>query len=951
MQSDCKTQIIDYDGNIIEDLKEWMIRNNLSNLGFNYNVIAILGSQSSGKSTLLNNLFKTSFDVMNTKLGHSQTTQGLWLSYDTFEDNLNGPNGKVENENNQNVTISNGVKIKGKGNSISPTLILDVEGNDSKERGDNRLTFEHRSALFSLALADCVIVNLWYHSLGNFTASNYGLLKTVMEVNLELFQQDKNSPKTILLFTVRDWFEEFASIDIVKNKIVEEYLNKIWNEMKKPPDSEHININNYFIIEVVGLSHGIIKKEEFLKDVQNLRLKWMYELRPPQYSRNIPSDGFAQYCNNIWNTIVKQSQLDIPSQKEMLATFRCQEIKNNVINNINKTLKQKLETSHNMPIDNFKQWAEKDIIQKSLSEYLTEASRYKESICIKTSKELLDYLFIQLQKIVDNNLNFTQRELSTKFSNDLNHLYNACSVDKAIFSLSKESNLNIGKDKIHNLQTMEGGEKGSQDKCIILWSNFLHNADKMEYNILCQFFEEYEKCNIEVDGGTSGGDNTIDNVNINISSNYGDNNSNNDSSNNIRSGSSKVYEFNYKPSLSILSTAICKDVHRIRNVQCSVLLDRTRATIKGRLKNMDTLLQTTKNAEDYWEHTLKTVKNLQESINTNLTKCFINLRVSNNNALLKSYFYQGDMDDEGIGVVYGEVDEGDKFNYAQNKQKKNYTDDSNSNRSNNNHNNSNRSNACYGDKNQFNAKKIGIIKNKEKYISSINDEINKQMENKNFVSELNKYYLDEIMDILKSKLEEISENLSTIIIQRFESVFNYDDAEQPRQWRDISAAELKKIFRESKNFAFLIIDILQKNTKVELIDDYLPNNFIKDEIIQKGENKAKRKIQEICRDAQYIQETGAKMSLKNVPLLFWAILLVLGWNELLLFIRVFFKLNIILPFLLTFIVVFCSLVYNGNVSALSTVNKVFFYFAKNSYNFYKHIQTIGDKATKADMSD
>ncbi|KOB89745.1 hypothetical protein PFDG_05298, partial [Plasmodium falciparum Dd2] len=39
-------------------------------------------------------------------------------------------------------------------------------------------------------------------------ASNYGLLKTVMEVNLALFQQDKNSPKTILLFTVRECFEE-----------------------------------------------------------------------------------------------------------------------------------------------------------------------------------------------------------------------------------------------------------------------------------------------------------------------------------------------------------------------------------------------------------------------------------------------------------------------------------------------------------------------------------------------------------------------------------------------------------------------------------------------------------------------------------------------------------------------------------------------------------------------
>jgi septin family protein len=37
----------------------------LRNQGFNYHVVAVFGSQSTGKSTLLNRLFNTSFDVMN----------------------------------------------------------------------------------------------------------------------------------------------------------------------------------------------------------------------------------------------------------------------------------------------------------------------------------------------------------------------------------------------------------------------------------------------------------------------------------------------------------------------------------------------------------------------------------------------------------------------------------------------------------------------------------------------------------------------------------------------------------------------------------------------------------------------------------------------------------------------------------------------------------------------
>ncbi|ANQ10574.1 Protein SEY1-like protein [Plasmodium coatneyi] len=885
MQTDRKTQIIDYDGNMIEDLKEWMIRNKLANLGFNYNVVAILGSQSSGKSTLLNNLFKTSFDVMNTKLGHSQTTQGLWLSFDTFEDSSLSP-------------LEKGSKTP----PVNPTLILDVEGNDSKERGDNRLTFEHRSALFSLALADCLIVNLWYHSLGNFTASNYGLLKTVMEVNLELFQQDKNCPKTILLFTVRDWFEEFASIDIVKNKIVEEYLNKIWSEMKKPPGAKKAKIDNYFIVEVVGLSHAIIKKAEFLNDVENLRKKWINQLRPLQYSRNIPSDGFAHYCNNIWNTIVKQSQLDIPSQKEMLATFRCQEIKNNVISNTSKMIKEKLAASSSgqhssASIDEFKSWAEKDIVEKSLDEYFVDASRYTESICLKTSEELLDSLFIQLQTIVDNNLNFTQRVLSAKFANELNTMYSLCTSDKNVFLFSKESNLQIHKDgKGSNSPKGDNKDKNnSQDKCIRLWSSFLSNADTLEYNTLCNFFEDYEKCNIEI------------------------------------RKKNKIHEFNYKPSLSILSTSICKDMNRIRNTQFTVLMDRTRATIKSRFKNMDNLLITTKNPEEYWNHTLKIVKALQESINDNLTKCFINLKGGGLGSSTCGIFANGVLDHE----------EDNTFHMNNPTEAHKSKNDNHANHKNNN----------FVEENLLNYKKIDIIKKKGKYVSTIMEEIDKQIKNKKAIAELNSYYLDEIMEVLKSKLDEISDNLASIIIQRFESVFSYDDAEQPRHWREISMAELKKIFRESKNYAFLIIDILQKHIKVELIDDYLPNNFIKEEIIEKGKNKAKRKIQEICRDAQYIQETGGKMSLKNVPLFFWVILLILGWNELLFFIRFFFRLNVILPLFFAVALILSTLFFNGNMEVLSTINKVVFFLAKSSFGFYRQLQAMGEKAAQGPAAD
>jgi hypothetical protein len=67
------------------------------------------------------------------------------------------------------------------------TLILDIEGTDSKERGEARLNFEQTTSLFALAMSDILLINMWYTDIGRYTGSNYGLLKVIFECNLKLF--------------------------------------------------------------------------------------------------------------------------------------------------------------------------------------------------------------------------------------------------------------------------------------------------------------------------------------------------------------------------------------------------------------------------------------------------------------------------------------------------------------------------------------------------------------------------------------------------------------------------------------------------------------------------------------------------------------------------------------------------------------------------------------------
>ena len=149
--------VILYDLTFNDKLKTFFTENNFSpESGKVYQTIGIIGCQSSGKSTLLNHVFNTNFEIMSDEIGRAQTTKGIWIA--------------VNKEFN--------------------TIIFDVEGTDSKERGDDRLKFEQCSSLFTLAMSDVLMINMWTNDIGRYTASNYGILKVVFEQNLKLFQQE-----------------------------------------------------------------------------------------------------------------------------------------------------------------------------------------------------------------------------------------------------------------------------------------------------------------------------------------------------------------------------------------------------------------------------------------------------------------------------------------------------------------------------------------------------------------------------------------------------------------------------------------------------------------------------------------------------------------------------------------------------------------------------------------
>jgi hypothetical protein len=144
---------------------------------------------------------------------------------------------QYNNNQNQNSKKTRSPKVDG-----ITTLVLDLEGSDGRERGEDDTNFERQAALFALSVADVLLVNIWCHDIGREQGSGKPLMKTIFQVregvcrgvgrgymkeqhevcivlhttptslppfnctqvNLKLFAPEPNRRRTVLLFVIRD---------------------------------------------------------------------------------------------------------------------------------------------------------------------------------------------------------------------------------------------------------------------------------------------------------------------------------------------------------------------------------------------------------------------------------------------------------------------------------------------------------------------------------------------------------------------------------------------------------------------------------------------------------------------------------------------------------------------------------------------------------------------------
>eukprot|EP00227_Mantoniella_beaufortii_P017470 CAMPEP_0197578866 /NCGR_PEP_ID=MMETSP1326-20131121/2974_1 /TAXON_ID=1155430 /ORGANISM="Genus nov. species nov., Strain RCC2288" /LENGTH=959 /DNA_ID=CAMNT_0043142149 /DNA_START=252 /DNA_END=3131 /DNA_ORIENTATION=+ len=300
-----KHQLVTSDGELPEDA----LAVYLDSLGANawhtgYQVVAIMGPQSSGKSTLMNHVFGTNFDEMNHEMGRSQTTKGVWMA------KASKPEG-------------------------FPTLVMDLEGTDGRERGEDDTAFEKQTALFAMAAADVLLVNMWCNDIGREVASGKPLLKTIFQVNLKVF----NPRKTVLLFVIRD--KSRTPLEMLQANLRED-LDRIWTTITKPERHADAAFDDFFDLRFVALAHFEHAHDNFLSEAAELCERFATEpgvegsLRPP-VGKAVPTSGLVVSLREVWKAVKDNRDLDLPAHKVMVATVRCEEIANARLANLAST--------------------------------------------------------------------------------------------------------------------------------------------------------------------------------------------------------------------------------------------------------------------------------------------------------------------------------------------------------------------------------------------------------------------------------------------------------------------------------------------------------------------------------------------------------------------------------------------------------------------------------------
>ncbi len=147
------------------------------------------------------------------------------------------------------------------------------------------------------------------------------------------------------------------------------------------------------------LPHKIYEEDKFYEKCKELRArldaKASNTLFPkPEDAKNVPMDGLSLFMSHTWEKIRTQKELNLPDQRIMVASLRCNELRDEAITLVDSEGNKLKEESEKKLVQGFSERCTQ-ILRNALSHYDEFAHQYDKTVYNKVKKELASTLINQ----------------------------------------------------------------------------------------------------------------------------------------------------------------------------------------------------------------------------------------------------------------------------------------------------------------------------------------------------------------------------------------------------------------------------------------------------------------------------------------------------------------------------------------------------------------------------
>ncbi|KAH6764846.1 hypothetical protein C2S51_016095 [Perilla frutescens var. frutescens] len=251
------TELISDDGGFKEN--ELINSVKFHECGVSYAVVAIMGAQDTGKSTLLNHVFHTNFTERNiaSSIRGKATTKGVWIS-------------KSQKE---------------------PPFTL------------NDTTFEKQSSVFAFVFADILLINMWSRDFGRDHGANRPLLRTIFEVVITM--SSFTPRKTTLFFVMRDtvMVATVRCQQIAQEKLSLFASNQDWLDVGNAAENGIVTGFSATIRSILGtyLSQYDLESKYFEQGVRDEKRRYLESEALKTQLQNLVSSEQGEFVQSVLN--------------------------------------------------------------------------------------------------------------------------------------------------------------------------------------------------------------------------------------------------------------------------------------------------------------------------------------------------------------------------------------------------------------------------------------------------------------------------------------------------------------------------------------------------------------------------------------------------------------------------------------------------------------------------